>query len=118
MQQSNTQTQVHGFIADVSVSKNEERGTLIHYIYEDARLELPIATYKRLLGVIQEDEISSATELSQQPLHLGLIVQPSVYLSKDEQYIVHRFLGMRISKHTNCYRKILGIPLTKKAQTA
>ncbi len=117
MEKTNNSNQAYGFISNVKVFKDEDRKTLIHYISDAAGIELPISAYKRLLGIIDQAAEPSAEESAQQSLHLGLIAQPSLYLTKDG-YVVHRFLGIRISKHENYYKKILGIQFAKKAQTA
>ncbi len=48
----------------------------------------------------------------------GLVARPSIYLSKDGNYLIHRVLGTRISKHVNYYKVILGAEYTPKTQTA
>ncbi len=118
MQNTNNQSQAHGFISDVRIFRNAERNTLIHFISDGARIELPISTYIKVLGVSSAENNFDRAEMTSQALHLGLIVQPNLYLSKNGEYVIHRFLGIRISKHTNYYKQILGIPFTKKVQSA
>ncbi len=39
----------------------------------------------------------------------GLTVNPKVYLSRDGKYLIHSFLGIRISKHVNYCKRILNV---------
>lgn len=40
----------------------------------------------------------------------ALIRNVPVYFSKDGNYLIHRIFGVRICKHANYYRAILGLP--------
>ena len=45
-----------------------------------------------------------------------LVINPRIYLSKDGKYLIHSFLGIRISKPVNYYKRILNIEFESTAQ--
>lgn len=113
-QNNNQQT---GFNANVQVYLNEEQGNLTHVLMGDVRIVMPINLYKQILGIpftkkVQENEVIPALRT------YGLLARPRIYLSEDGNYLIHNVLGIRISKHVNYYKKILGNEYTPKIQTA
>lgn len=109
--------QVQGFIANAKAYLNEERGTLTHVITDDIRIVMPINLYKKILGIPftpKEKEESAARPSNS----FGLQARPAIYLSKDGRYLVHRVLGVRVSKHVNFYKKILGAEYTPDVRVA
>jgi hypothetical protein len=117
---NNTETsnnQAQGFIADAKAYVNEERGTLTHVITDDIRIVMPINLYKKILGLsfTPKEKEESAARASNS---FGLQARPAIYLSKDGRYLVHRVLGVRVSKHVNFYKKILGAEYTSDVRVA
>ncbi len=121
-QVKNTQAQaaynIQGFIADAKVYVNDERGTLTHRLPDNMRIEMPINLYKKILKLPFEkkDTISTRQESDSRVSTFGLVARPVIYLSKDGQYLIHRVLGIRVSKHINYYKVILGATFTSKAR--
>ena len=109
---------VQGFIADAKVYMNEERGTLTHRLPDNMRIEMPINLYKKILGLPFEkkEETQAPQEMSTRASALGLVARPVIYLSKDGQYLIHRVLGIRVSKHVNYYKRIFKAEFTPKTQ--
>ncbi len=110
---------VQGFIANPQVFMNKDSETIIHRVSEEIRIEMPINLYKKILGLpfTKKEKSGLDTSASKRNVY-GLVARPAIYLTKDGQYLIHRVLGVRISKHVNYYRKILGadfIPKTKSA---
>ncbi len=122
-QVKNTQAQaaynIQGFIADAKVYVNDERGTLTHRLPDNMRIEMPINLYKKILNLPFEkkDNMSTPQESSSRVSTFGLVARPVIYLSKDGQYLIHRVLGIRVSKHVNYYKQILGAVYTPKVQS-
>ncbi len=112
--------QAQGFIANPQVYLNTERGVLTHRIGSDLRIDMPINLYKSILGIPFEKKAPfEATEgKSQRRPVFGLVARPSIYLSKDGNYLIHSVLGTRISKHVNYYKQILGAEYAPKTKTA
>ena len=112
MENQNTQAQVarniQGFIADAKVYLNEERGTLTHRLPDNMRIEMPVNLYKKILGLpfekkeAAQDQKNSGSRTS----IFGLVARPTIYLTQDGQYLIHRVLGIRVSKHVNYYKQI------------
>jgi hypothetical protein len=46
----------------------------------------------------------------------GFFAQPEIYLSRDGEQLIHKVLGVRIAKHVNFYKQILGIPYQPKVR--
>ncbi|MFN8846587.1 MAG: hypothetical protein ACK5V3_00505 [Bdellovibrionales bacterium] len=110
--------QAQGFIADAKVYMNQDRGTLTHLLGNEMRIEMPINLYKKILGLPFEKAVRSKTEERNNRSSFGLVATPSIFLSKDGQYLVHRVLGIRVSKHINYYKQIFGVEYTPKARPA
>ena len=114
-QEANAQAQ--GFIANAKAYVNEERGTLTHVISADMRIVMPINLYKKILGIpftpIEREKSETRPSNS-----FGLQARPNIYISKDGRYLVHRVLGVRVSKHVNFYKKILGVEFTPDVRVA
>ena len=109
---------VQGFIADAKVYLNEERGTLTHRLPDNMRIEMPINLYKKILGLPFEkkEEAQAQQKTGTRTSAFGLVARPVIYLTKDGQYLVHRVLGFRVSKHINYYKRILGVEFEPKIQ--
>ena len=109
--QQEAKAEVQGLIADAKAYLNEERGTLTHVVTDDIRIVLPINLYKKILGIAYTPAPKETAPVRRANSY-GLQARPVIYLSKDGRYLVHRVLGMRISKHINFYRKVLGAEFT------
>ena len=111
--------QIQGFITDVKVYVNKDTGTIVHRAGESFRLEMPVNLYKKILGISFEKKQSvEEVKTAQRRVVFGAIVRPAIYLSEDGQYLIHRMLGTRISKHINYYKQILGAEYTPKTKIA
>ncbi len=111
---------VRGFIANPQVFLNEDKGTITHRLGDDLRIEMPINLYKKILGLpFEKKQITDSREV-QTPRRntFGLVARPAIYLSKDGNYLIHRVLGIHVSKHINYYKQILGAEYTSKVKTA
>lgn len=99
---------VQGFIANPQVFKDTNRGVLVHRLGDELRIEMPINLYKKILEIPFEKK---AQEPGAQPATrrnvYGLVARPQIFLSKDGNYLIHRVLGIRVSKHVNYYKRIL-----------
>lgn len=121
-QVQNTQVQearnIQGFIADAKVYMNEDRGTLTHRLPDNMKIEMPINLYKKILGLPFEkkDRVQEQQETGTRTNTFGLVARPVIYLSRDGQYLIHRVLGIRVSKHINFYKSIFGAEFTPKTQ--
>ena len=111
--QTSTSNNIQGFIADAKVYVNEDRGTLTHRLPDNMRIEMPINLYKKILNIpFEKKENSPSEEKQQQTSVIGLVARPVIYLSKDGQYLIHRILGIRVSKHINYYKRIFNSEFT------
>lgn len=111
---------VEGFIANPQIFLNEDRGTITHRLSNDVRIEMPINLYKKILGIpFEKKEPALLSEgIGTRRSVFGLIARPVIYLSKDGNYLIHSLLGIRVSKHINYYKQILGFEYTPTAQNA
>lgn len=118
--QSRKAQNVQGFIANPQVFLNEDRETITHRIGDDLRIEMPINLYKKILGIQFEKKqvIEMSESTASRRNTFGLWARPAIYLSQDKQYLVHRVLGIRITKHVNYYKQILGAEYTPKTKIA
>lgn len=117
--QAQESNNAQGFIADAKVYLNEERGTLTHRLPDNMRIEMPVNLYKKILGLpFEKKENTQGQTPAPRTSVLGLVARPVIYISKDGEFLVHRVLGIRVSKHVNYYKRILGAEFTPKAQTA
>ncbi|MBX3041646.1 MAG: hypothetical protein KF789_13150 [Bdellovibrionaceae bacterium] len=100
--------QAQGFITNPQVYISAETGVLTHRIGNDFKIDMPINLYKSILGLPFEkkDPVESISEKTQRRIVYGLVARPSIYLSKDKKYLIHRVLDTRISKHVNYYKRI------------
>lgn len=104
---------IQGLTSDVKVYFNADRETITHVMAENMKMELHVNLYKKLLEIpFQRKERDRKAEGEKRPVVYGLIAKPSVYLSQDGQYLVHRVLGVRVSKHINYYKRILRVDFT------
>ena len=106
-----------GFIGNPEVFLNEERETLIHRMGE-ARIEMPINLYKKILGIPFTPKEPAKGDAGQRRSYaFGFTTRPAIYLTKDGQYLIHRVFGIRVFKSVNYYKKILGGNFEPKTQT-
>ena len=111
---------IQGFIANPQVFKDTKRGSLVHRLGDDLRIEMPINLYKKILGIPFEKK---AAQPEAQPATrrnvYGLVARPAIFLSKDGNYLIHRVLGIRVSKHVNYYKRILAeMPEIQESEAA
>jgi hypothetical protein len=104
--QENTFQNVQGLVVNPQIYLNEVRQVLVHRLSDDLKVEMPINLYKKILGIPFTKKEASDSSTARRSV-FGLIARPSIYLSKDRQYLIHRVLGIRISKHVNYYKKVL-----------
>jgi hypothetical protein len=117
----NTQAQevknIQGFIADAKVYLNEERCTLTHRLPDNMRIVMPVNLYKKILGLpFEKKEEMQTQSTGTRSAAFGLMARPVIYVSKDGQYLIHRVLGIRVSKHVNYYKRIFGAEFISKTQ--
>ncbi len=117
--QNNESQKIQGLISNPVVFLNSEREVITHHISEGVRIEMPINFYKQILGIpfTKKEKSPPETQTAKKNVY-GLLARPSVYKSKDGQYLVHQVLGVRVSKHINFYKKILGVEYTPKTKSA
>jgi hypothetical protein len=108
--QTQQRQEVQGFISSPRVFISAERAALVHVLAEEIRIEMPINYYKKILGIpFEKMERPESQETAGAKRNVyGLIARPNVFLSKDKNYLIHRVLGVRVSKHVNYYKQILG----------
>ena len=109
-----------GLNANPQVYLNQDRGSITHRLGSDLKIEMPINLYKKILGLPFEKKESAPNSeaTASRKVTYGLVARPIVFLSEDGNYLIHSVLGIRISKHVNYYKQILGATYTPKAQTA
>ena len=109
-----------GLNANPQVYMNQDRGSITHRLGADLKIEMPINLYKKILGLPFEKKEASQNQEATAPRKVtyGLVARPVVFLSEDGNYLIHSVLGIRISKHVNYYKQILGAEYTPKTQTA
>lgn len=112
--QENTFQNVQGLVVNPQIYLNNERQVLVHRLGNDLKIEMPINLYRKILGVpFTKAEPSDAAARRSV---FGLIARPSIYLSRDGHYLIHRVLGIRISKHVNYYKRILSSEMDSATQ--
>jgi hypothetical protein len=79
---------------------------------------MPINLYKKILNIPYSSKEKVVSGQTTKSTTFGLVARPAIYLSQDGQFLIHRVLGLRISKHVNYYKKILGAEFNPKNQTA
>ncbi|MBK7889995.1 MAG: hypothetical protein IPJ84_03855 [Bdellovibrionales bacterium] len=109
-----------GFNASPQVYLNQDRGSITHRLGSDLKIEMPVNLYKKILGLPFEKKENSQNQEATAPRKVtyGLVARPVLFLSEDGNYLIHSVLGIRISKHVNYYKQILGVSYTPKTQTA
>lgn len=109
-----------GFNANPQVYLNQDRGSITHRLGADLKIEMPINLYKKILGLPFEKKEAPQSQdtATTRKVTYGLIARPVVFLSEDGNYLTHSVLGIRISKHVNYYKQILGVAYTPKTRTA
>ena len=109
---------IQGFSANPQVYLNSDRGSITHRLGADLKIEMPINLYKKILGLpfTKKEKSGSDNSVSKRNIY-GLVARPAIYLTKDGQYLIHRVLGVRVSKHVNYYKKILGADFIPKAKS-
>lgn len=111
--------QGQGLVANPQIYLNAERGVLTHRLGNDLKIEMSVNLYKSILGIpFEKKEQTESPEVGPRRNVFGLIARPAIYFSKDKNYLIHSVLGIRISKHVNYYKKILGAEYTPKTQPA
>ena len=109
---------VQGLRANPQVYLNFDRGSITHRLGADLKIEMPINLYKKILGLpFEKKESVQSSEINRRNTY-GLVARPVIFLSQDGNYLVHSVLGIRISKHVNYYKQILGAEYTPKTKTA
>jgi hypothetical protein len=107
-----------GFSANPQVYLNSDRGSITHRLGADLKIEMRINFYKKILGLpFEKKESVQLSETTRRNIY-GLVARPVIFLSQDGNYLVHSVLGIRISKHVNYYKQILGAEYTPKTKTA
>jgi hypothetical protein len=116
----NPVNQVQGFIANPQVFLSRDGESLIHRLPGNMRFELHVNLYKKILGgeFTPKERRPMGDESQPRARLYGFFAQPEIFLTRDGQHLIHRALGVRISKHVNFYKQILGIPYQPKAATA
>jgi hypothetical protein len=107
-----------GFSANPQVYLNSDRGSITHRLGADLKIEMPINLYKKILGLPFEKKESVPPSEATRRNTYGLVARPVIFLSQDGNYLIHSVLGIRISKHVNYYKQILGAEYTPKTKTA
>lgn len=107
-----------GLFANPQVFISLKNETIIHFLTEGVRLEMPINFYKKILSIPYSSKENVVSNQLAKTTTFGLVARPAIYLSQDGQFLIHRVLGLRISKHVNYYKKILGAEFNPKNQTA
>jgi len=108
-----------GLVTEVQAFLSQDGESIIH-LGHNMRLELPLNFYKSIFG--QEFE-TKKKEREMEPKksdfrqYGALIRNVPVYFSKDGNYLIHRVFGVRICKHANYYRAILGLPKAARKDT-
>lgn len=117
---SETAQNIQGFIANTQVFVNEERQSITHRLSEDMRIEMPINYYKKVLGIPFEkkEKIEQPEKIMNKRNSYGLVARPEIFLTRDGQYLIHKVLGLRVSKHVNFYKKIFGVEFQPKVKSA
>ena len=109
---------VQGLRANPQVYLNFDRGSITHRLGADLKIEMPINLYKKILGLpFEKKESVQSSEINRRNTY-GLVARPVIFLSQDGNYLVHSVLGIRISKHVNYYKQILGAEYTPKTKIA
>lgn len=107
-----------GFNANPQVYLNQDRESITHRLSADLKIEMPVNLYKKILGLPFEKKEASQNQEAPRKVTYGLVARPVLFLSEDGNYLIHSVLGIRISKHVNYYKQILGATYTPKTQTA
>ena len=103
---------VQGLVTEVQVFLSKDRESIIHLAH-NMRIELPVNLYKSVFGVefeAKKKESEFERKKGEFRQYGALIRNVPVYFSKDGNYLIHRIFGVRICKHANYYRAILGLP--------
>lgn len=112
--------QTQGFIANPKVFKSEDGESIIHWLPGQMKIEMPVNLYKSIFGVEftrKEASDEKKTETARKKVY-GFIAKPSVFLSRDGQYLIHTVLDIRICKPVNFYKSILGLEFTPKTKSS
>jgi hypothetical protein len=110
-EKTNNLVQLQGQV-QVFLSKDSE--SIIHLFPVDGKIQLPVNFYKAIFGVSYTPKAKK--ENSERPNVYGFIARPSVYLSRDGEYLIHRVPGFKVARHVNYYKKILGLEFSPKSQ--
>ncbi len=107
-----------GLFANPQVFISLKNETIVHFLTDGIRLEMPINLYKKILKIPFSSKEKVTSNQPAKTTTFGLVARPAIYLSQDGQFLIHRVLGLRISKHVNYYKKILGAEFNPKNQSA
>ena len=101
-----------GLVTEVQAFLSKDGETIVHLAH-NMRIELPVNLYKSVFGVefeAKKKESEFERKKGEFRQYGALIRNVPVYFSKDGNYLIHRVFGVRICKHANYYRAILGLP--------
>lgn len=117
-QENKNTSSAQGFITNPQVFVSESRQTLTHKVSNDLKIEMPVNLYKKILGIpFKSIQSNSESGSIQRKVTFGLIARPAIFLSQDGQFLIHQVLGIRVSKHINYYKQILGAEYTSKIKS-
>lgn len=106
-------SRVQGYIGNPQVFLTKDGECIVHKLPGNMRLQLHVNLYKSILGTEYQPKPRPAFDPNApRPRVYGFIAQPQLYLSRDGQTLTHEILGMRVTKHVNFYKKMLGIEFT------
>ena len=113
----NTNNQTQGFIANPQIFLSRDGDSLIHLLPGEMRIELPVNLYKKVLGVefSPKEKVEGRQPMQKAKLY-GFTAKPSLFLSQDGEYLIHRVLNVKITRHVNYYKKVLGIEFQPKTE--
>lgn len=99
-----------GFTSDVKVFFND--GYLTHIIDAGSiRIREHENRYKGLLGLSYEPK-KSKSPFS----YTGALARTQIFLSRDKNWIIHRFPGGIVRKHVNFYRTVMKISKSSQSE--
>jgi hypothetical protein len=100
-----------GLVTEVQAFLSQDGESIIHLAH-NMRIELPTNLYKSIFGAefeAKKKEREMERKKGDFRQYGALIRNVPVYFSKDGNYLIHRVFGVRICKHANYYRAILGL---------
>jgi len=91
--------------APVAVFKSKEGDSLIHLLPGNARIEMPLNYYKKILDMPFEPAEKRTNPIRSKIY--GFTARPDIFLNQKGDYLIHRVPGFQVAKHINYYKKIL-----------